>query len=184
MRRNGVNKIIKNSTLRDDTLFANQDGEPTSLLSQIDANFKHITYDDYRDDYLRSHSDNGMVPKRTVKKKRVGKIWVNELSAPDGVITLNVPSRRNDITEADINDEFAATRTVAEETEIRPVEDVVDNTPQAIQDKTTAPDDTKLAVKYGIYNVWTDRVNPYVKLTLRIVVLILQIFIRLFVMVI
>ena len=167
MRRNGVNKIIKNSTLRDDTLFANQDGEPTSLLSQIDANFKHITYDDYRDDYLRSHSDNGMVPKRTVKKKRVGKIWVNELSAPDGVITLNVPSRRNDITEADINDEFAATRTIAEETEIRPVEDVVDNKPQAVQDKTTAPDDTKLAVKYGIYNVWTDRVNPYVKLTFK-----------------
>lgn len=167
MRRNGVNKIIKNSTLRDDTLFANQDGEPTSLLSQIDANFKHITYDDYRDDYLRSHSDNGMVPKRTVKKKRVGKIWVNELSTPDGVITLNVPSRRNDITEADINDEFAATRTVAEETEIRPVEDVVDNKPQAVQDKTTAPDDTKLAVKYGIYNVWTDRVNPYVKLTFK-----------------
>lgn len=167
MRRNGVNKIIKNSTLRDDTLFANQDGEPTSLLSQIDANFKHITYDDYRDDYLRSHSDNGMVPKRTVKKKRVGKIWVNELSAPNGVITLNVPSRRNDITEADINDEFAATRTVAEETEIRPVEDVVDNKPQAVQDKTTAPDDTKLAVKYGIYNVWTDRVNPYVKLTFK-----------------
>ena len=167
MRRNGVNKIIKNSTLRDDTLFANQDGEPTSLLSQIDANFKHITYDDYRDDYLRSHSDNGMVPKRTVKKKRVGKIWVNELSAPDGVITLNVPSRRNDITEADINDEFAATRTVAEETEIRPVEDVVDNKPQVVQDKTTAPDDTKLAVKYGIYNVWTDRVNPYVKLTFK-----------------
>lgn len=167
MRRNGVNKIIKNSTLRDDTLFANQDGEPTSLLSQIDANFKHITYDDYRDDYLRSHSDNGMVPKRTVKKKRVGKIWVNELSAPDGVITLNVPSRRNDITEADINDEFAATRTIAEETEIRPVEDVVDNKPQVTQDKTTAPDDTKLAVKYGIYNVWTDRVNPYVKLTFK-----------------
>ena len=167
MRRNGVNKIIKNSTLRDNTLFANQDGEPTSLLSQIDANFKHITYDDYRDDYLRSHSDNGMVPKRTVKKKRVGKIWVNELSAPDGVITLNVPSRRNDITEADINDEFAATRTVAEETEIRPVEDVVDNKPQAVQDNTTAPDDTKLAVKYGIYNVWTDRVNPYVKLTFK-----------------
>jgi hypothetical protein len=167
MRRNGVNKIIKNSTLRDDTLFANQDGEPTSLLSQIDANFKHITYDDYRDDYLRSHSDNGMVPKRTVKKKRVGKIWVNELSAPDGVITLNVPSRRDDITEADINDEFAATRTVAEETEIRPVEDVVDNKPQVVQDKTTAHDDTKLAVKYGIYNVWTDRVNPYVKLTFK-----------------
>lgn len=167
MRRNGVNKIIKNSTLRDDTLFANQDGEPTSLLSQIDANFKHITYDDYRDDYLRSHSDNGMVPKRTVKKKRVGKIWVNELSAPDGVITLNVPSRRNDITEADINDEFAATRTIAEETEIRPVEDVVDNKPQVVQDKTVAPDDTKLAVKYGIYNVWTDRVNPYVKLTFK-----------------
>lgn len=167
MRRNGVNKIIKNSTLRDDTLFANQDGEPTSLLSQIDANFKHITYDDYRDDYLRSHSDNGMVPKRTVKKKRVGKIWVNELSAPDGVITFNVPSRRNDITEADINDEFAATRTVAEETEIRPVEDVVDNKPQVVQDKTVAPDDTKLAVKYGIYNVWTDRVNPYVKLTFK-----------------
>lgn len=167
MRRNGVNKIIKNSTLRDDTLFANQDGEPTSLLSQIDANFKHITYDDYRDDYLRSHSDNGMVPKRTVKKKRVGKIWVNELSAPDGVITLNVPSRRNDITESDINDEFAATRTVAEETEIRPVEDVVDNKPQVVQDKTTAPDDTKLAVKYGIYNAWTDRVNPYVKLTFK-----------------
>lgn len=167
MRRNGVNKIIKNSTLRDDTLFANQDGEPTSLLSQIDANFKNITYDDYRDDYLRSHSDNGMVPKRTVKKKRVGKIWVNELSAPDGVITLNVPSRRNDITEADINDEFAATRTIAEETEIRPVEDVVDNKPQVTQDKTTAPDDTKLAVKYGIYNVWTDRVNPYVKLTFK-----------------
>lgn len=167
MRRNGVNKIIKNSTLRDDTLFANQDGEPTSLLSQIDANFKHITYDDYRDDYLRSHSDNGMVPKRTVKKKRVGKIWVNELSAPDGVITLNVPSRRNDITEADINDEFAATRTIAEETEIRPVEDVVDNKPQVVQDKTTAPDDTKLAVKYGIYNAWTDRVNPYVKLTFK-----------------
>ena len=167
MRRNGVNKIIKNSTLRDDTLFANQDGEPTSLLNQIDANFKHITYDDYRDDYLRSHSDNGMVPKRTVKKKRVGKIWVNELSAPDGVITLNVPSRRNDITEADINDEFAATRTIAEETEIRPVEDVVDNKPQVVQDKTTAPDDTKLAVKYGIYNVWTDRVNPYVKLTFK-----------------
>lgn len=167
MRRNGVNKIIKNSTLRDDTLFANQDGEPTSLLSQIDANFKHITYDDYRDDYLRSHSDNGMIPKRTVKKKRVGKIWVNELSAPDGVITLNVPSRRNDITEADINDEFAATRTIAEETEIRPVEDVVDNKPRAVQDKTTAPDDTKLAVKYGIYNVWTDRVNPYVKLTFK-----------------
>lgn len=167
MRRNGVNKIIKNSTLRDDTLFANQDGEPTSLLSQIDANFKHITYDDYRDDYLRSHSDNGMVPKRTVKKKRVGKIWVNELSAPDGVITLNVPSRRNDITEADINDEFAATRTIAEETEIRPVEGVVDNKPQVVQDKTTAPDDTKLAVKYGIYNVWTDRVNPYVKLTFK-----------------
>lgn len=167
MRRNGVNKIIKNSTLRDDTLFANQDGEPTSLLSQIDANFKHITYDDYRDDYLRSHSDNGMVPKRTVKKKRVGKIWLNELSAPDGVITLNVPSRRNDITEADINDEFAATRTIVEETEIRPVEDVVDNKPQVVQDKTTAPDDTKLAVKYGIYNVWTDRVNPYVKLTFK-----------------
>lgn len=167
MRRNGVNKIIKNSTLRDDTLFANQDGEPTSLLSQIDANFKHITYDDYRDDYLRSHSDNGMVPKRTVKKKRVGKIWVNELSAPDGVITFNVPSRRNDITESDINDEFAATRTVAEETEIRPVEDVVDNKPQVAQDKTVAPDDTKLAVKYGIYNVWTDRVNPYVKLTFK-----------------
>ena len=167
MRRNGVNKIIKNSTLRDDTLFANQDGEPTSLLSQIDANFKHITYDDYRDDYLRSHSDNGMVPKRTVKKKRVGKIWVNELSAPDGVITLNVPSRRNDITEADINDEFAATRTIAEETEIRPVEDVVDNKSQVVQDKTTAPDDTKLAVKYGIYNAWTDRVNPYVKLTFK-----------------
>lgn len=167
MRRNGVNKIIKNSTLRDDTLFANQDGEPTSLLSQIDANFKHITYDDYRDDYLRSHSDNGMVPKRTVKKKRVGKIWVNELSALDGVITLNIPSRRNDITEADINDEFAATRTIAEETEIRPVEDVVDNKPQATQDKTTAPDDTKLAVKYGIYNAWTDRVNPYVKLTFK-----------------
>lgn len=167
MRRNGVNKIIKNSTLRDDTLFANQDGEPTSLLSQIDANFKHITYDDYRDDYLRSHSDNGMVPKRTVKKKRVGKIWVNELSTPDGVITFNVPSRRNDITEADINDEFAATRTVAEETEIRPVEDVVDNKPQVVQDKTTTPDDTKLAVKYGIYNVWTDRVNPYVKLTFK-----------------
>ena len=167
MRRNGVNKIIKNSTLRDDTLFANQDGEPTSLLSQIDANFKHITYDDYRDDYLRSHSDNGMVPKRTVKKKRVGKIWVNELSAPDGVITLNVPSRRIDITESDINDEFAATRTIAEETEIRPVEDVVDDKPQAVQDKTTAPDDTKLAVKYGIYNVWTDRVNPYVKLTFK-----------------
>lgn len=167
MRRNSVNKIIKNSTLRDDTLFANQDGEPTSLLSQIDANFKHITYDDYRDDYLRSHSDNGMVPKRTVKKKRVGKIWVNELSAPDGVITLNVPSRRNDITEADINDEFAATRTVAEETEIRPVEDIVDNKPQVVQDKTIAPDDTKLAVKYGIYNVWTDRVNPYVKLTFK-----------------
>nr|WP_303212744.1 hypothetical protein [uncultured Romboutsia sp.] len=167
MRRNGVNKIIKNSTLRDDTLFANQDGEPTSLLSQIDANFKHITYDDYRDDYLRSHSDNGMVPKRTVKKKRVGKIWVNELSAPDGVISLNVPSRRIDITESDINDEFAATRTIAEETEIRPVEDVVDDKPQAVQDKTTAPDDTKLAVKYGIYNVWTDRVNPYVKLTFK-----------------
>ena len=167
MRRNGVNKIIKNSTLRDDTLFSNQDGEPTSLLSQIDANFKHITYDDYRDDYLRSHSDNGMVPKRTVKKKRVGKIWVNELSAPDGVITLNVPSRRIDITESDINDEFAATRTIAEETEIRPVEDVVDDKPQAVQDKTTAPDDTKLAVKYGIYNVWTDRVNPYVKLTFK-----------------
>lgn len=167
MRRNGVNKIIKNSTLRDDTLFANQDGEPTSLLSQIDANFKHITYDDYRDDYLRSHSDNGMVPKRTVKKKRVGKIWVNELSDPDGVITFNVPSRRNDITEADINDEFAATRTVAEETEIRPVEDVVDNKPQVAQDKTVAPDDTKLAVKYGIYNAWTDRVNPYVKLTFK-----------------
>lgn len=167
MRRNGVNKIIKNSTLRDDTLFANQDGEPTSLLSQIDANFKHITYDDYRDDYLRSHSDNGMVPKRTVKKKRVGKIWVNELSTPDGVITLNVPSRRNDITESDINDEFAATRTVTEETEIRPVEDVVDNKPQVTQDNTTAPDDTKLAVKYGIYNVWTDRVNPYVKLTFK-----------------
>lgn len=167
MRRNGVNKIIKNSTLRDDTLFANQDGEPTSLLSQIDANFKHITYDDYRDDYLRSHSDNGMVPKRTVKKKRVGKIWVNELSAPDGVITLNVPSRRNDITEADINDEFAATRTIAEETEIRPIEDVVDNKPQVVQDNTTAPDDTKLAVKYGIYNAWTDRVNPYVKLTFK-----------------
>lgn len=167
MRRNGVNKIIKNSTLRDDTLFANQDGEPTSLLSQIDANFKHITYDDYRDDYLRSHSDNGMVPKRTVKKKRVGKIWVNELSAPDGVITFNVPSRRNDITEADVNDEFAATRTIAEETEIRPVEDVVDNKPQVAQDKTTAPDDTKLAVKYGIYNAWTDRVNPYVKLTFK-----------------
>ena len=167
MRRNGVNKIIKNSTLRDDTLFTNQDGEPTSLLSQIDANFKHITYDDYRDDYLRSHSDNGMVPKRTVKKKRIGKIWVNELSAPDGVITLNVPSRRNDITEADINDEFAATRAIAEETEIRPVEDVVDNKPQAVQDKTTAPDDTKLAVKYGIYNAWTDRVNPYVKLTFK-----------------
>lgn len=167
MRRNGVNKIIKNSTLRDDTLFANQDGEPTSLLSQIDANFKHITYDDYRDDYLRSHSDNGMVPKRTVKKKKVGKIWVNELSAPDGVITFNVPSRRNDITEADINDEFAATRTVAEETEIRPVEDVVDNKPQVAQDKTVAPDDTKLAVKYGIYNAWTDRVNPYVKLTFK-----------------
>lgn len=167
MRRNGVNKIIKNSTLRDDTLFANQDGEPTSLLSQIDANFKHITYDDYRDDYLRSHSDNGMVPKRTVKKKRVGKIWVNELSAPDGVITLNVPSRRNDITEADVNDEFAATRTIAEETEIRPVEDVVDNKPQVAQDNTTAPDDTKLAVKYGIYNAWTDRVNPYVKLTFK-----------------
>lgn len=167
MRRNGVNKIIKNSTLRDDTLFANQDGEPTSLLSQIDANFKHITYDDYRDDYLRSHSDNGMVPKRTVKKKRVGKIWVNELSIPDGVITLNVPSRRNDITEADINDEFAATRTIAEETEIRPVEDVVDNKPQVAQDKNVAPDDTKLAVKYGIYNVWTDRVNPYVKLTFK-----------------
>lgn len=167
MRRNVVNKIIKNSTLRDDTLFANQDGEPTSLLSQIDANFKHITYDDYRDDYLRSHSDNGMVPKRTVKKKRVGKIWVNELSAPDGVITFNVPSRRNDITEADINDEFAATRTVAEETEIRPVEDVVDNKPQVAQDKTVAPDDTKLAVKYGIYNAWTDRVNPYVKLTFK-----------------
>lgn len=167
MRRNGVNKIIKNSTLRDDTLFANQDGEPTSLLSQIDANFKHITYDDYRDDYLRSHSDNGMVPKRTVKKKRVGKIWVNELSAPDGVITFNVPSRRNDITEADINDEFAATRTIAEETEIHPVEDVVDDKPQVVQDKTTAPDDTKLAVKYGIYNVWTDRVNPYVKLTFK-----------------
>lgn len=167
MRRNAVNKIIKNSTLRDDTLFANQDGEPTSLLSQIDANFKHITYDDYRDDYLRSHSDNGMVPKRTVKKKRVGKIWVNELSAPDGVIIFNVPSRRNDITEADINDEFAATRTIAEETEIRPVEDVVDNKPQVVQDKTVAPDDTKLAVKYGIYNVWTDRVNPYVKLTFK-----------------
>ena len=167
IRRNGVNKIIKNSTLRDDTLFANQDGEPTSLLSQIDANFKHITYDDYRDDYLRSHSDNGMVPKRTVKKKRVGKIWVNELSAPDEVITLNVPSRRNDITEADINDEFAATRTIAEETEILPVEDVVDNKPQVAQDKTTAPDDTKLAVKYGIYNAWTDRVNPYVKLTFK-----------------
>lgn len=167
MRRNGVNKIIKNSTLRDDTLFANQDGEPTSLLSQIDANFKHITYDDYRDDYLRSHSDNGMVPKRTVKKKRVGKIWVNELSTPNGVITLNVPSRRNDITESDINDEFAATRTIAEETEIRPVEDVVDNKPQVTQDKTVAPDDTKLAVKYGIYNVWTDRVNPYVKLTFK-----------------
>lgn len=167
MRRNGVNKIIKNSTLRDDTLFANQDGEPTSLLSQIDANFKHITYDDYRDDYLRSHSDNGMIPKRTVKKKRVGKIWVNELSNPDGVITLNVPSRRNDITEADINNEFAATRTIAEETEIRPVEEVVDNKPQVVQDKTTAPDDTKLAVKYGIYNVWTDRVNPYVKLTFK-----------------
>lgn len=167
MRRNGVNKIIKNSTLRDDTLFANQDGEPTSLLSQIDANFKHITYDDYRDDYLRSHSDNGMVPKRTVKKKRVGKIWVNELSTPNGVITLNVPSRRNDITESDINDEFAATRTVAEETEIRPVEDIVDNKPQVTQDKTVAPDDTKLAVKYGIYNVWTDRVNPYVKLTFK-----------------
>ena len=167
MCRNGVNKIIKNSTLRDDTLFANQDGEPTSLLSQIDANFKHITYDDYRDDYLRSHSDNGMVPKRTVKKKRVGKIWVNELSTPDGVITFNVPSRRNDITEADINNEFAATRTVAEETEIRPVEDVVDNKPQVVQDKTTTPDDTKLAVKYGIYNVWTDRVNPYVKLTFK-----------------
>ncbi len=167
MRRNGINKIIKNSTLRDDTLFANQDGEPTSLLSQIDANFKHITYDDYRDDYLRSHSDNGMVPKRTVKKKRVGKIWVNELSAPDGVITLNVPSRRNDITEADINDEFAATKTIAEETEIRPVEDVVDNKLQVVQDNTTAPDDTKLAVKYGIYNAWTDRVNPYVKLTFK-----------------
>lgn len=167
MRRNGVNKIIKNSTLRDDTLFANQDGEPTSLLSQIDANFKHITYDDYRDDYLRSHSDNGMIPKRTVKKKRVGKIWVNELSAPDGVITLNVPSCRNDITEADINDEFAATRTIAEETEIRPVEDVIDNKPQVIKDKTTASDDTKLAVKYGIYNAWTDRVNPYVKLTFK-----------------
>lgn len=167
MRRNGVNKIIKNSTLRDDTLFANQDGEPTSLLSQIDANFKHITYDDYRDDYLRSHSDNGMVPKRTVKKKRVGKIWVNELSTPDGVITFNVPSRRNDITEADINDEFAATRTVTEETEIRPVEDVVDNKPQVVQDNTTVPDDTKLAVKYGIYNAWTDRVNPYVKLTFK-----------------
>lgn len=167
MRRNGVNKIIKNSTLRDNTLFANQDGEPTSLLSQIDANFKHITYDDYRDNYLRSHSDNGMVPKRTVKKKRVGKIWVNELSAPDGVITFNVPSRRNDITEADVNDEFAATRTVAEETEIRPVEDVVDNKPQVTQDNTTAPDDTKLAVKYGIYNAWTDRVNPYVKLTFK-----------------
>lgn len=167
MRRNGINKIIKNSTLRDDTLFANQDGEPTSLLSQIDTNFKHITYDDYRDDYLRSHSDNGMVPKRTVKKKRVGKIWVNELSTPDGVITLNVPSRRNDITEADINDEFAATRTIAEETEIRPVEDVVNNKPQVAQDKTVAPDDTKLAVKYGIYNVWTDRVNPYVKLTFK-----------------
>lgn len=167
MRRNGVNKIIKNSTLRDDTLFANQDGEPTSLLSQIDANFKHITYDDYRDDYLRSHSDNGMVPKRTVKKKRVGKIWINELSTPDGVITLNVPSRRNDITETDINDEFAATRTIAEETEIRPVEDVVDNKPQVAQDKTVAPDDTKLAVKYGIYNVRTDRVNPYVKLTFK-----------------
>lgn len=167
MRRNGVNKIIKNSTLRDNTLFANQDGEATSLLSQIDANFKHITYDDYRDDYLRSHSDNGMVPKRTVKKKRVGKIWVNELSAPDGVITFNVPSRRNDITESDINNEFAATRTVAEETEIRPVEDVVDNKPQVVQDNTTAPDDTKLAVKYGIYNAWTDRVNPYVKLTFK-----------------
>lgn len=167
MRRNGVNKIIKNSTLRDDTLFANQDGEPTSLLSQIDANFKHITYDDYRDDYLRSHSDNGMVPKRTVKKKRVGKIWVNELSAPDGVITFNVPSRRNDITEADVNDEFAATRTIAEETEICPVEDVVDNKPQVTQDNTTAPDDTKLAVKYSIYNAWTDRVNPYVKLTFK-----------------
>lgn len=167
MRRNGVNKIIKNSTLRDDTLFANQDGEPTSLLSQIDANFKNITYDDYRDDYLRSHSDNGMVPKRTVKKKKVGKIWVNELSAPDGVITLNVPSCRIDITESDINDEFAATRTIAEETEIRPVEDVMDDKPQAVQDKTTAPDDTKLAVKYGIYNVWTDRVNPYVKLTFK-----------------
>lgn len=167
MRRNGVNKIIKNSTLRDDTLFTNQDGEPTSLLSQIDANFKYITYDDYRDDYLRSHSDNGMVPKRTVKKKRVGKIWVNELSAPDGVITLNVPSRRNDITEADINDEFAATRTIAEETEIRPVEDVVNNKSQVVQDNTVAPDDTKLAVKYGIYNAWTDRVNPYVKLTFK-----------------
>lgn len=167
MRRNGVNKIIKNSTLRDNSLFANQDGEATSLLSQIDANFKHITYDDYRDDYLRSHSDNGMVPKRTVKKKRVGKIWVNELSAPDGVITFNVPSRRNDITESDINNEFAATRTVAEETEIRPVEDVVDNKPQVTQDNTTAPDDTKLAVKYGIYNAWTDRVNPYVKLTFK-----------------
>lgn len=167
MRRNGVNKIIKNSTLRDNTLFANQDGEATSLLSQIDANFKHITYDDYRDDYLRSHSDNGMVPKRTVKKKRVGKIWVNELSTPDGVITFNVPSRRNDITEVDINDEFAATRTVTEETEIRPVEDIVDNKPQVVQDNTTAPDDTKLAVKYGIYNAWTDRVNPYVKLTFK-----------------
>lgn len=167
MRRNGVNKIIKNSTLRDDTLFANQDGEATSLLSQIDANFKHITYDDYRDDYLRSHSDNGMVPKRTVKKKRVGKVWVNELSAPDGVITLNVPSRREDITQSDINSEFADTNTVAEETESLPVEDIVDNKPSVAQDETTAPDDTKLAVKYGIYNVWTDRVNPYVKLTFK-----------------
>ena len=169
MRRNAVNKIIKNSVLRDDTMFLNADGTSSSLMQQIRSNFDTIGMYDPLENYVRSHPNSSFIPHKTMKKKRVGKVWVEELQCKSSLgmlIQLNVPQIEDDIYLAARSEEIAEAENQSTVSETD--EDTPTTNDKKTDKKEEAKDDSALASKYGLYDKNTDRNIPYTTLTRKV----------------
>lgn len=172
MRKGGINKMIRNRVLRDDSMFIDETGKPCSIMSQIRTNMTNIGYRDCVEDYVRSHSDARFIPHKDMKKERKGRIWLDQIrmDATHGyLIELNIP--------LSVNDEQAMKRYVEslkDDTSTNEGFEVDEESDETSNDETNEPKeeknnlaedqerDIKLATKFGFFDANTERDTPYI----------------------
>ncbi len=176
LRKNAINKIIKNRVLRDDSMFIDEQGNPCSIASQIKANMSNIGYRDCTEDYVRSHSEASFIPHKDMKKERKAgsRVWTDQIkmdAAHGYLIELNVPlsnsseeatyryiqSLKDDTT---TNEGFE----IDEESDEVSNDEIATNEEKEAENKRTEDQekDTKLATRFGLFDINTQRDTPYI----------------------